>query len=115
MGARLLEASGRRLSAPLDFENVVMDLRAGDEIALLADGGKSIRIRSEALPSVRAERVRILTDLEIPLRHLKAAAACKRLDVTKRTPNTADLTRPPRYCRAPSAVRRTAVKAELLV
>ena len=65
VGTRLLEASGRRLSAPLDFENVVMDLRAGDEIALQAEGGRAIRIRSEALPSVRAERVRILEDLEL--------------------------------------------------
>ena len=65
VGTRLLEARGRRLSAPLDYENVLLDLRAGDEVELLPDGGPAIRLRSEALPSVRAERVRILEDLEL--------------------------------------------------
>jgi serine protease Do len=64
-GAKLLEAGGRRLSAPLDFENVLLDLRAGDEIVLLAEGGRPVRLRTEALPSVRAERTRILEDLEL--------------------------------------------------
>jgi serine protease Do len=64
-GTRLLEAGGRRLTAPLDFENVLLDLRAGDEIVLLPDGGRAVRLRSEALPSVRAERIRILEDLEL--------------------------------------------------
>jgi type II secretory pathway component PulC len=44
---------------------VLLDLRAGDEIELVADGGRKVRLRSEALPSVRAERVRILEDLEL--------------------------------------------------
>ena len=65
VGTRLLAASGRRLSAPLDYENVLLDLRAGDEVELLPDGGPAIRLRSEALPSVRAERIRILEDLEL--------------------------------------------------
>ena len=65
VGTRLLEARGRRLSAPLDYENVLLDLRAGDEIELLPDGGPAILLRSEALPSVRAERIRILEDLEL--------------------------------------------------
>jgi serine protease Do len=65
VGTRLLEASGRPLTAPLDYENVLMDLRAGDEIALQAEGGRSVSIRTEALPSVRAERVRTLEDLEL--------------------------------------------------
>jgi serine protease Do len=65
VGTRLLEASGRRLTAPLDFQNVVMDLRAGEEIDLHAEDGKAIRIRSQPLPSVRAERIRALEDLEL--------------------------------------------------
>ena len=65
VGTRLWEAGRRRLSAPLDYENMLLDLRAGDEVELLPDGGPAIRIRSEALPSVRAERVRILEDLEL--------------------------------------------------
>jgi len=65
VGTRLLEARGHRLSAPLDYENVLLDLRAGDEVELLPEGGPAIRLRSEALPSVRAERIRILEDLEL--------------------------------------------------
>jgi serine protease Do len=65
VGTHLLEARGRRLSAPLDYENVLLDLRAGDEVELVTDGGPPIRLRSEALPSVRAERIRILEDLEL--------------------------------------------------
>ena len=38
---------------------------AGAEVALLPEGGPAIRLRSEALPSVRAERIRILEDLEL--------------------------------------------------
>ena len=64
-GTTLLEAGGSRLAAPLDFENVLLDLRAGDEIALLPEGGRPVRLRTEALPSLRAERVRILEDLEL--------------------------------------------------
>ncbi len=64
-GATLLEAAGRRLTAPLDFENVLLDLRAGDEIVLLPEGGRAVRLRTEALPSVRAERIRILEDMEL--------------------------------------------------
>ena len=64
-GTRLLEAGGRRLTAPLDFENVLLDLRAGDEVALRPEGGQTVRLRTEALPSVRAERVRILEDMEL--------------------------------------------------
>ena len=64
-GMRLLEAGGRRLTAPLDFENVLLDLRAGDEIVLRAEGGRTVRLRTDVLPSVRAERIRILEDLEL--------------------------------------------------
>ena len=64
-GMRLLDAGGRRLTAPLDFENVLLDLRAGDEIVLRAEGGRTVRLRTDVLPSVRAERIRILEDLEL--------------------------------------------------
>ena len=64
-GSRLLEAGGRPLAAPLDFQNVLLDLRAGDEITLVAEGDGPVRLRAEALPSVRAERIRILEDLEL--------------------------------------------------
>ena len=64
-GLHLLEAGGRSLSAPLDFQNVLLDLRAGDEVTFGTEGGSSVRIRTEALPSVQAERIRILEDLEL--------------------------------------------------
>jgi serine protease Do len=64
-GTKLLEAGGQRLNAPLDFENVLLDLRAGDEIELVAEGGKHVKLKTEALPSVRAERVRILDNMEL--------------------------------------------------
>ena len=64
-GTRLLQAGGRQLAAPLDFQNVLLDLRAGDEIVLTPEGGGPLRLRTEALPSVRAERIRILEDLEL--------------------------------------------------
>ena len=65
VGAGLTEAAGHRLTAPLDYENVLLDLRAGDEIVLLLEGGRTVQLRTDALPSVRAERIRILEDLEL--------------------------------------------------
>jgi serine protease Do len=65
-GVRVLEAAGRSLRAPLDFEDVLLDLRAGDEIALSLEGaGSPLRLRAEALPTVSAERVTALEDLEL--------------------------------------------------
>jgi serine protease Do len=65
-GATLLQAGGRKLSAPLDFEDVLMDLRAGDEIDLALEGSATpIRVRAEALPTTQAERVTALEDLQL--------------------------------------------------
>jgi len=65
-GARLLEARGSRLTAPLDFEDVLLDLRAGDEIALSLEGApRPVTVRAEALPTSRAERVTALQDLDL--------------------------------------------------
>jgi serine protease Do len=65
-GARLLQAGGRTLTAPLDFENVLLDLRADDEIVLAIEGNTSpLRLRAEALPTVRAERVTALRSLDL--------------------------------------------------
>jgi serine protease Do len=65
-GVRLLEAGGRRLTAPLDFENVLLDLRADDEIVLALEGTQApVRLRAEALPTLRAERVTALRNLEL--------------------------------------------------
>jgi serine protease Do len=65
-GARLLQAGDRRLTAPLDFEDVLMDLRAGDEIVLSLEGSPNpVRVRAEALPTVQAERVTALDNMEL--------------------------------------------------
>ena len=65
-GARLLEAGGRRLTAPLDYEDVLLDLRAGEEIVLRVEGSAApVRLRAEALPTVMAERVQALEDLDL--------------------------------------------------
>jgi S1-C subfamily serine protease len=64
-GTRLLEAGVRALSAPLDFQNVLLDLRAGDDVTLVPEGGRAVTVATQALPSVRAERIRILEDLEL--------------------------------------------------
>ena len=64
-GLHLLEAGGRSLSAPLDFQDLLLDLRAGDAVTFVSEGEPSVRVRTEALPSVQAQRIRILEDLEL--------------------------------------------------
>jgi serine protease Do len=66
VGSRLLEAGGRRMTAPLDFEDVLMDLRAGDEIVLSLEGSaQPVRLRAEALPTMQAERVTALENMQL--------------------------------------------------
>ncbi|MBW3535624.1 MAG: trypsin-like peptidase domain-containing protein [Gemmatimonadetes bacterium] len=65
-GDRLLEAQGRRLMAPLDYEDVLLDVAAGEDVTLLVDGRRGpLRLRAEALPTMRAERVEALRDLQL--------------------------------------------------
>ena len=66
MGARMLEAGGRRLAAPLDFEDVLLDLRAGDELTVLIEESQEpLTLQAESPPSVRAERVAALDELDL--------------------------------------------------
>jgi serine protease Do len=66
VGDRLLAANERSLAAPLDFESVLLDLSAGDELDLRIGGQPGpIRIRAEALPSVTAQRVTVLRDIQL--------------------------------------------------
>ncbi len=66
VGDRLLAANGRPLGAPLDFESVLLDLSAGDDLELRIEGQtRPVRIRAEALPSVTAERVTVLQDMQL--------------------------------------------------
>jgi serine protease Do len=65
-GDRLIAMNGRRLVSPLDFEAVLLDLRAGDPVRLEIEGrGDALRMVTEELPSLRAERVRVFRDLEL--------------------------------------------------
>jgi serine protease Do len=65
-GIRLLEASGRRLVTPLDFEDVVLDLRVGDEVVLQMEGApRPVTLRAQMPPSAQAERAVALGGLEL--------------------------------------------------
>jgi len=65
-GDRLLEANGRPLSGPLDFEATLLDLRAGDALDLRVEGqSRPVRMAAVALPSVTAERVTVLQDMQL--------------------------------------------------
>jgi S1-C subfamily serine protease len=65
-GNRLLAANRRPLTGPLDFEGVMLDLRAGDELELAVEGqSRTIQLEALAFPSVTAERVVVLQDIEV--------------------------------------------------
>ncbi len=64
-GARLLQAGRNRMATPLDYEAALLDLRAGDEIELLVEGMDPVLVEAAALPSLTAERVELLRDLEV--------------------------------------------------
>ena len=66
VGDRLVRANGRPLNTPLDFEAVLLDLRAGDPVVLEAEGrARPYNLVTQPLPTTRAERVEILQDLEV--------------------------------------------------
>lgn len=65
-GDRFLAANGRPLAAPLDFEALLLDLRAGDELTLSIDGQpRDVRVAASALPSLAAERVTVLEEVDL--------------------------------------------------
>jgi serine protease Do len=65
-GDRLVEANDRALGTPLDFEAVLLDLRAGDPVRVRVDGrSQPITLVTETLPTARAHRVEVLEDLEV--------------------------------------------------
>jgi len=65
-GDRLVSANGRPLGTPLDFEAVLLDLRAGDPVEVEGGSrGRSYTLVTEALPTARAERVEVLGDIEL--------------------------------------------------
>lgn len=65
-GDRIWALNGRRLATPLDFEGLLLDLRAGDVAQLEVDGRSApLSLRAEESPALRAERVTILRDIEV--------------------------------------------------
>lgn len=59
-GDRLLEANGHRLVTPLDFQALLLDLRAGDPLTLSIEGrNRTVTLTTGELPSVTAERVTV--------------------------------------------------------
>jgi serine protease Do len=65
-GDRLLSANLRPLTAPLDFEGILLDLRAGDQLLVSVDGqDRDIELEAAAFPSTTAERIRVLEDIEL--------------------------------------------------
>jgi S1-C subfamily serine protease len=65
-GDRLLTANGRTLTGPLDFEGVLLDLRAGDRLTLNVEGqNRPVSLETISYPSVTAERVTVLRDIQL--------------------------------------------------
>lgn len=65
-GDRLIQANGRPLGTPLDFEAVLLDLQAGDPVDVSVDNRRgTTRLFTETLPTARAQRVEVLEDLEV--------------------------------------------------
>lgn len=65
-GDMLLRANGRPLSGPLDWEGVLLDLRAGDGVDLTLQGQpRVIALQAEPFPSTTAARVTLFQDIEL--------------------------------------------------
>lgn len=64
-GSRLLRVGGIGIATPLDYEAALLDLRAGDMVEVEVEGEAPIMVQAAQLPSVTAERVELLRDLEV--------------------------------------------------
>ena len=65
-GDRLLTVNTRSLTDPLDFEGVLLDLRAGDPLSLDVEGqARSVELKAVAYPSLTAERVDFFQDIQL--------------------------------------------------
>ncbi len=65
-GDMLLRANGRALTGPLDWEGVLLDLRAGDPLTIHAMGRSSpISMQAIPFPSATAARVTLFQDIEL--------------------------------------------------
>jgi serine protease Do len=65
-GDRLVSANGRPLAGPLDWDGVLLDLRAGDRLEVeVEEGRRVISMEAVTFPSVTAARVTVLQDIEL--------------------------------------------------
>tara|TARA_Y100000590_G_scaffold211467_1_gene239625 strand:- start:340 stop:1815 length:1476 start_codon:yes stop_codon:yes gene_type:complete len=65
-GDRIISLQGTRLNTPQDFESILLDLRVGDSIVLSVEGRRNeIRLISEDFPSISAERVTALEQMQL--------------------------------------------------
>ena len=64
-GTRLLRAGQDRMATPLDYAAALLELQAGDRIELALEGMEPVLVEAEPLPSVAAERVELVRDLEV--------------------------------------------------
>ena len=65
-GRTLLRLNGRPLTTPLDFQSGMLDLRAGESAELEMEGASApVRLVATELPSLTAERVTVLNELEL--------------------------------------------------
>ncbi len=64
-GARLLRAGRSRMATPLDYAAALLDTRAGDRIEVELEGSEPVLVEAVPLPSVTAQRVELLRDLEV--------------------------------------------------
>tara|TARA_Y100000817_G_scaffold44501_1_gene30882 strand:+ start:6298 stop:7473 length:1176 start_codon:yes stop_codon:yes gene_type:complete len=65
-GDMLLRANGRPLSGPLDWEGVLLDLRAGNGLELSVQGqSRTIEMEAMQFPSSIAARVTLFQDIEL--------------------------------------------------
>jgi serine protease Do len=63
---RLVQLNGRRLTTPLDFEAVLLDLRAGDPVQVDIEGRREpVALVAEESPVLRAERLTILRGIQV--------------------------------------------------
>jgi len=96
-GDRLVRFNDLRLTTPLDFEAVLLDLRAGDPVRLEVEGRTSaLVLRADESPVLRAERVTILRDIQVttltpPIRDAQGVAAEAGVLVTSVDPSGSNL------------------------
>jgi serine protease Do len=65
-GDHLIQANGRALTNPMDFEAIMLDLRSGDDVEITVEGSRQpVQLTAGEPPSLTAERVTALQELEL--------------------------------------------------